>query len=76
MNGRLIKRMALWVLGFVLLALINLLAETVLLPLWGLNNTSKNDVYFITWWIVVGAWFLFGNTILAAFDGSRTQSRC
>ena len=51
-----------------ILFLINVLIEVLVLPKWGLNNTAKNDIYFRSWWFVVGIWFLFGNWILAAFE--------
>lgn len=53
------KRLAFWVAGFVLLFLINVLAESVILPALGLHG-SKNDFYFIAWWGVVLLWLLFG----------------
>jgi quinol-cytochrome oxidoreductase complex cytochrome b subunit len=49
-----------WIIGFIVLFMINLVVELYLLPLWGLDNTPKNDIYFKCWWIVVGVWFLFG----------------
>jgi len=54
------KRVVLWVAGFVVLFLINALVELVLLPLWGLDNTDKNDIYFKSWWVAVAIWLLFG----------------
>ena len=62
------KRLVLWGAGFIVLFLINALVELALLPLWGLDNTDKNDIYFISWWIVVGMWLVFGNEILKALD--------
>ena len=58
------KRFVLWVGGFIALFLIDLLVESIFLPLWGLDNTEKNDIYFQSWWIVVGLWLLFGMKLL------------
>jgi len=54
------KRLLIWLSGFIVLVLIDLLVEFFLLPLLGLDNTPKNDIYFLFWWIVVGIWFFFG----------------
>jgi len=54
------KRLIIWGIGFVVLALIDFIVEFFLLPLWGLDNTPKNDIYFQSWWVVVGIWLLFG----------------
>ena len=54
------KRLIFWGVGFIVLFLINALVESLLLPLLGLDNTPKNDIYFQMWWIVVGIWLLFG----------------
>ncbi len=58
------KRNILWILGFVVLFLINAAVELILLPLWGLDNTEKNDIYFKILWIVVVIWLLFGRKFL------------
>ena len=68
------KRLALWGGGFIVLFAINFFVELVLLPLWGLDNTSKNDIYFQSWWGVVGVWFVFGNMILEAYAKTREIS--
>jgi quinol-cytochrome oxidoreductase complex cytochrome b subunit len=54
------KRLIIWLSGFIVLLLIDLLVEFLLLPLIGLDHTPKNDIYFQCWWIVVGIWFVFG----------------
>ncbi|NND05192.1 MAG: hypothetical protein HKN87_02330 [Saprospiraceae bacterium] len=53
-----------WFLGFVILFLINLAVEFFLLPLWDLDNTSRNDIYFKIWWLAVAGWFFFGFILL------------
>ena len=68
------KNLAIWGLGFIFLCVINILVELVLLPLTGLDNSSKNDIYFQSWWVVVGGWFVFGNMILKALTGTATPS--
>lgn len=67
-----LKRFFTWCAGFVVLFSINLLVELVVFPHWGLENTQDNDVYFMSWWIVVGLWFVFGYVILVAPDSRRT----
>ncbi|MEN8116563.1 MAG: hypothetical protein ABFS16_06260 [Bacteroidota bacterium] len=62
------KRNIIWGLGFVLLILVNIIVERFLLPYWGLDNTDKNDIYFKSWWIVVGLWLLFGRMLLKFVD--------
>lgn len=57
-----------WILGFVLLFLINVLVEAVLLPYWDLDNTPRNDIYFQSWWVLVGLWAILGLRVLTYFD--------
>ena len=66
------KRLLLWAGGFAVLFGINVLVELVFLPLLGLDNSVKNDVYFQTWWIVVAIWLFFGNEILKRFEGAKS----
>lgn len=66
------KRLIFWGLGFVILFLINLVVEAFLLPLWGLEDTDRNDIYFKSWWIVVGCWLLFGITFLKYWEKKTT----
>jgi hypothetical protein len=54
------KRFVLWGTGFVVLFGLNTLIEVVFLPLWGLDSTIENDIYFKSWWVIVGVWLLFG----------------
>ena len=67
------KRFGLWGAGFVVLFLINALVEIVFLPLLGLHNTEKNDIYFLCWWMVVAAWFVFGIPLLRALEKTHNQ---
>lgn len=68
------KTLVLWGIGFVVLFAINLLVELVLLPLMGLDNTPRNDIYFQSWWVVVGFWLVFGNMILERFTKTKYAS--
>lgn len=54
------KKIIIWGIGFVILAFIDFIVEFFLLPLWDLDNTPRNDIYFQCWWVVVGLWFLYG----------------
>ncbi|MDP8204578.1 MAG: hypothetical protein P9L95_08625 [Candidatus Tenebribacter mawsonii] len=65
------KRLLIWLSGFIVLVLIDLLVEFLLLPLIGLDNTTKNDIYFQIWWIVVGIWLIFG-LIFLKYIGKRS----
>lgn len=49
-----------WLLGFGGLLLFDLFVEYVLFESWNLNYTTRNDVFFIAWWVVVAAWAVFG----------------
>lgn len=66
-----LKRFLFWCAGFIVLFSINVLVELIVLPHWGLEKTQENDVYFISWWIAVGFWFVFGYMILAALESRR-----
>ena len=66
------KRNIIWGLGFVVLFLINAIVELILLPLWGLDNTPKNDIYFKGWWVIVVIWLLFGRIFLKFVGKSHT----
>ena len=49
-----------WFLGFLLWFAFDLFMETVVFEALGWNGTTKNDWFFILWWIVVLFWFLYG----------------
>ena len=44
-----LRRFLLWCSGFIVLFLINVLVEVFVLPRWGLEDTQRNDVYFLSW---------------------------
>lgn len=66
------KRFVLWGIGFIILFLINVVVELIILPLLGLDNTEKNDIYFQSWWVVVGIWLLFGLKIIKYWQKQAT----
>ena len=54
------KTLLLWLLGFPLWLAFDLLMEVVVFEALGWNGTTKNDWFFMLWWIVLGGWFLLG----------------
>ena len=67
-----IKRGGVWMVGFIVLFAINAFVELFVLPHWGLENTRKNDLYFICWWIAVGSWLVLGLPIVGAASRRAT----
>jgi len=67
------KRLMIWAAGFALLFLFNVLVEAIVLPMLDMNNTDKNDIYFIAWWIVVGLWLLFGLKIIKHIEQKKNE---
>ena len=61
------KHLIIWIAGFVMLIVVNFIVEFVLLPIWGLDNTPKNDIYFKLWWVAIGIWFLYGIKVWKSF---------
>lgn len=49
-----------WFLGFLLWFVFDLFMEAVVFEALGWNGTTKNDWFFILWWIAVFLWFLYG----------------
>ncbi len=68
-----LQRTVLWLAGFALLFAVNALVELLILPQLGIENTPENDVYFKSWWVLLGLWFVFGNSILTTIDTERTN---
>ena len=50
----------LWILGFVGLFIFDLFIEGVVFEWLEWNGTAKNDSFFMVWWGLVLAWFLYG----------------
>lgn len=49
-----------WFLGFLLWFAFDLFMETVVFEALGWNGTTKNDWFFILWWIGVFLWLIYG----------------
>jgi len=49
-----------WLLGVLLWFLFDLFMEAVVFEALGWNGTTKNDWFFILWWILLFFWFLYG----------------
>lgn len=49
-----------WILGFLLWFAFDLFMEAVVFEALGWNGTTKNDWFFILWWIVVLLWLIYG----------------
>ena len=49
-----------WLLGFVVLVVVVLFAQLVVFEWLKWNGTTKNDWFFMLWWIVVLLWFVVG----------------
>lgn len=54
------KRLLIWISGFAILFVFNVIVEFFILPAWNLDNTPRNDIYFQSWWGVVAIWLFFG----------------
>ncbi len=65
------KRIIFWLIGFVILFLIDVLVEALLLPYLGLDHSEKNDIYFKLWWVVVGIWLLIGIKFLKHIERKK-----
>ena len=51
-----------WLGGFAPLIALDLVAEFWIFELLGWNGTSKNDWFFMLWWVLVLVWFVKGLT--------------
>ena len=69
------KNVFVWIAGLVTLFLINILIEALALPAMGLDNTPKNDIYFMSWWAVTGLWFFFGLILLNHYDQVKQSNQ-
>jgi len=50
----------LWLLGFVVLFAFDLFMELIVFEWLQWNGTTKNDWFFMLWWICVFLWLLYG----------------
>lgn len=49
-----------WMSGFAALIALDLVAELWVFELLGWNGTTKNDWFFMLWWVLVLYWFVRG----------------
>lgn len=49
-----------WFLGFLLWFVFDFFMEAVVFEALGWNGTTKNDWFFILWWIAVLLWLIYG----------------
>ena len=68
-------RMLIWLFGFLVLFLVDVFVEGFVLPRLGMENTPQNDLFFQTWWLLVGLWFMGGNAVISAITRSRAFTR-
>ncbi|MGB2172245.1 MAG: hypothetical protein ACPH63_05380 [Flavobacteriaceae bacterium] len=55
------KRLLLkWCLGFVLLIALDAFMEVFVFEWLAWNGTTKNDWFFLLWWILVFGWIIYG----------------
>ena len=48
-----------WAVGVALLLVIDFLAEAVVFEWLQWNGTTKNDWFFLLWWLIVAGWTVF-----------------
>ena len=48
-----------WAVGVALLLVIEFLAEAVVFEWLQWNGTTKNDWFFLLWWLIVAGWTVF-----------------
>ena len=53
-----------WITGFVVLLSLDFLFEGLIFEILNWNGTTKNDWFFILWWVLVLMWFLYGTSKL------------
>ncbi|MCH1610041.1 MAG: hypothetical protein L7S53_01915 [Luminiphilus sp.] len=58
---RVIKELLRWCLGAAILLIIDVFAEAVVFEWLQWNGTTKNDWFFLLWWLIVAGW-----TVLSA----------
>ena len=51
-----------WILGFIGLLALDFFAEAVVFEWLQWNGTTKNDWFFMLWWVLVLSWFVYGAT--------------
>ena len=61
-----------WVAGITALVLIDIVAEALVFEWLAWNGTTKNDWYFMLWWLAVLAWTFYCS--LKAWQSARRSS--
>lgn len=61
---RVLNIVTLWILGFVILLEFDFFMESYPFEWLHWNGTTKNDWFFIMWWMMVLAWLVFGISIV------------
>ena len=56
---RVITELLRWCLGAALLLIIDVFAEAVVFEWLQWNGTTKNDCFFLLWWLIVAGWTVF-----------------
>ena len=56
---RVIIELLRWCLGAALLLIIDVFAEAVIFEWLQWNGTTKNDWFFLLWWLIVAGWTVF-----------------
>ena len=56
---RVITELLRWCLGVALLLIIDVFAEAVVFEWLQWNGTTKNDWFFLLWWLIVAGWTVF-----------------
>jgi hypothetical protein len=67
------RKIIIWIIGFAVLLIIDLLVERLLLPAIGLDKTEKNDLYFKLWWVLVAIWLIFGLPVLGYIERHKKK---
>jgi len=57
---RTLKLISNWLLVLIGLVALDLFVETIVFEWLQWNGTTKNDWFFIIWWLTVIAWYIFG----------------
>ena len=56
---RVITEVLRWCLGAAFLLIIDVFAEAVVFEWLQWNGTTKNDWFFLLWWLIVAGWTVF-----------------
>ena len=62
--ANMLKALTHWLLGLLILFAIDLFAELVVFEWLEWNGTTKNDWFFMLWWVLVALWTIRCGTLL------------